>query len=275
MSNLKRCLGLKSDASDIGDCNSKIDPIFISNRVLISKSHSLDPEFVNILQEKLNTGMEYVDFKEESETIMQQINRWASESTKGFAPKIFNKPPEHLVFIYISSIYFETKWKFIFKRTYPGRFYLNHIQSIIVPFMNVVAFFEYFSLTSSFGDLHVVEIPYRGGHKRMVVLLPPKSITANELIANQRLFLNLTELVMDKRFSKTRRISLHIPRSTFRQNWSLERDSLRMCTLKVFDACSSDFNLKPQRILPVVEKSPIITELEAATESLVPSKFKI
>ena len=159
-SQLKSLLKLQSDAdaSHVGDyynslltsLNQKdaLDIVLIRNKALVSKLFGLRSEYANTLQVKYQSTIKEADFVNNGQRIMDQVNQWVNESTKGMIPSILQSPlDQSTALVLLNCVYFKGNWKYIFKKPYTREFHLDNTRSKEVHFMQVETHFKYFKYT--------------------------------------------------------------------------------------------------------------------------------
>jgi len=151
--------------------------------------------FLDLLAEHYGAGLRPLDFTQ-AEAARQQINRWASDQTKGHIPELFEDGDidELTRLVLCNAIYFKADWHHKFREddTFDGSFTLADGSSVTVPLMRIdVEDDEELELGyAEFADVEVLEMDYEDQELSMVVVLPTdpaglpdveESLTAEQL----------------------------------------------------------------------------------------------
>ena len=255
------------------------DIVLINNKALVSKLFPLMPDYANVLKSKYLSTIEEVDFRRHGPFIMNQVNQWVNESTKGLIPSILQEPlDEETALVLLNCVYFKGNWKGRFDLSGPRDFHLSNTQSKKVPFMEVIAHFKYLTVPfgSSGGQVQMVDIPYKG-RCSMVVILPPESTTVNEMIAEMPLFDMLMQILANGQCTK---ISLHMPKFTFRSDQEMNDVLKKMGAVDIFDETKADLSgissvKSPPLYVSGVQHSALIEVDEEGTKAAAVTMVRI
>lgn len=141
-----------------------------ANAVWGDKRWHYRAEYLAVLAQNYDAGVQLVNFKEDPEAVVKEINRWVSEETEERIPKIVDSLPPETGLVLANVIYFNAKWKLPFKEsaTYEEPFHLLDGQPKSVPMMHQRNHFRYAA-----GDgYQAIELPYLNQTAAMVILLP-------------------------------------------------------------------------------------------------------
>ena len=254
------------------------DTVHISNHTLISKFYGLRTKYANTLLSKYKSKSDQVDFKSDGHNIVQQMNQWVNESTKGLIRSFVEEPFDaDTALVLLNCIYFKGQWKQTFDTLYIRRFHLSSIECKDVPFMSVRDSFKYLEVPfeSSGGQVKMVEIPYKGSCS-MIVLFPSQSITVNKVITEIPLFDILMQFIKNGKYTN---ISLHLPKFTFKSNCQMSEILKKMGAVDIFDEKNADLTgiskVKSVQLdstclyISKVKQSSVIEVHEEGTEAAV------
>jgi serpin B len=136
-----------------------------------SKMYKLDSTFLKKTQTLFKSEAMSVDFTNKSEAC-NMINKWASLKTKGKFSSIITPSAISPItnVIITSAVYFKGNWakKFMKKSTTDKQFYISRTDSIQVPTMHQVDYFEYWQND----NVQVLQMKYLDNRVSMVIVLP-------------------------------------------------------------------------------------------------------
>ncbi|XP_036332011.1 alaserpin-like isoform X2 [Rhagoletis pomonella] len=178
---LDRGLGLpSSDVSVIADTfhnvlatytNSTI--LKIANKIYVMQGYQIAPKFNEIATTKFFSSADSIDFRS-SVAAANTINQWVESQTNNLIRNLIS--PDALNaetrVVLINAIHFKGEWKYQFPKqaTREDNFYLNEVDSVRVPMMNVKETFGYGVIPEL--DAAVLEMPYKDSDLSMLVILP-------------------------------------------------------------------------------------------------------
>jgi serpin B len=145
----------------------------VANSLWAQEGYPFQEPFLDTLARHYGAGVRLVDYVEPAarEEAREAVNRWAEEETNGRIEELIteNMLNEMTRFILANAIYFNAKWDEPFLNgTSEAPFYLLDGTEVTVPMMSRRAGTPYVA-----GDgYQAVELPYKGGGTRMVVVLP-------------------------------------------------------------------------------------------------------
>lgn len=148
--------------------------IATANRLYAQQMEPLLSEYTTACKKNYYAEIEQVNFKQEAERIRAVINRWVEDQTKN---KIRNLIPEGAltpltVLVIVNAIYFKGDWanQFNSKITRSAPFYVNKTDTAAVDMMFKKHKFNFAQIRDL--GCSVIELPYKGDHLRMIVMLP-------------------------------------------------------------------------------------------------------
>lgn len=138
--------------------------------------------FVRLTQKNYHAGLDEVDFKRDPEEARKAINGWVEERTQDKIRELLLRgdvtPETRLVLA--NAVYFKAAWKLPFPKgqTKGAAFHASATETPTVAMMrHPEGLFRYFADD----DLQWLELPYKGDRLSMVLLLPQKKRSLNEL----------------------------------------------------------------------------------------------
>lgn len=147
--------------------------LHIANALWMQEKYKFLPEFLAVGRDQYRAGLETVDFASAAEQARETINAWVADRTSGKIKDLV--PPGHLSaltrLVLTNAIYFRAAWLVPFdkQQTHTGPFTLPDRKKVEVPLMQQKGeFFRYLEQA----NLQILELPYGGESKSMLVLLP-------------------------------------------------------------------------------------------------------
>ena len=144
----------------------------IANALWGQKDYSFLQDFLDLLQAYYGSGLNTLDFINETEESRLAINQWASEQTEGRIKDII--PPGVIDaftrLVLANAIYFNANWQHQFSEsaTHDGIFHLLDSDTVTVPMMHQEENFDY----AEGDNYQAIRLPYLGNEFAMTVLLP-------------------------------------------------------------------------------------------------------
>jgi serpin B len=190
----------------------------INNALWGQKDYSFLPDFLKVLGQNYDAGMNVLDFITSPEESRITINDWVSNQTNN---RIRDLLPQGSVNIYTrlvltNAIYFDAAWKYPFPKdlTRNGTFKLLNNSTVSVPMMSHRAGFSY----AQGEGCQAVELPYEGNEISMVILLPDEgNFTAFENALN---YDYISDIIGNL---QTTDMSLTMPKFRFDSSFSLKQ----------------------------------------------------
>ncbi|XP_004526014.1 serine protease inhibitor 42Dd isoform X2 [Ceratitis capitata] len=178
---IDRGLGLPSnDVAIIADTfhnvldTYKDSPILkIANKIYIMEGYKILEQFNEIATTKFFSAADSINFGN-SASAAGTINKWVESKTNNLIKDLIS--PDALNgdtrVVLINAIHFKGEWKYQFPKsaTREDNFYLNEVDSVRVPMMNLKESFAYGVIPEL--DAAVLEMPYKDTDLSMVVILP-------------------------------------------------------------------------------------------------------
>ncbi|MDT7891006.1 MAG: serpin family protein [Candidatus Nanopusillus sp.] len=205
----------------------------IANGLFLNKNYEFKPTFINTAKDYFLVETENIDVNNRVKSA-ETINNFILQNTNGLIKNVISPSDidENTVLIIANAIYFYGKWATQFKKedTRPEKFYIS--PKDVIEVQTMVAYdvpLKY----GIFGDIEVVEIPYKGNNTAMVVIIPYNpyyvdnpciglkgknlcdlsNIVSNLTLDNLYYYLNnLNEIVVDK---------LYMPKFSFEGKYNL------------------------------------------------------
>jgi serpin B len=157
------------------DPKTKGYQLHLANALWAQKGHPFLPEYVKLVKDNYDAGLEEIDFEHAPDQARRTINAWVAKQTddkiEELLPPTLPRPDTLLVLT--NAIYFKGDWALPFKKqsTHDGPFHLADGGNATVPLMTQTARFPYLE-----GDTYqALELPYAGNDLSMVVLLPKQA----------------------------------------------------------------------------------------------------
>ena len=163
LSNMMECAGDKKECS-----------MDIANRLWGAKGYKFLEPFLEVTEKFYKAKLTQLDFSEPNKA-RNRINTWVegetNEKIKDLIPEGILTPDTKLVLT--NAIYFKGFWEQRFKKdlTKDGEFKVSKDKKVTVPLMTQKHDYKY----KDFGDLKVLEMPYKGKNFSMIVLLPKEA----------------------------------------------------------------------------------------------------
>lgn len=159
----------------------QLDPnttLSIANSIWYKQGFDVLPAFISADSNYYKAEVHALDFA--SPTAPQLINNWVSSHTNGKIPTIVNSIPADQVMYLINALYFKSTWLESFdpNNTKQQPFYLTGAPSVSTDFMTATV-----DINSYYDQkVTVFEMPYSNKKYSMVIVLPQKGETLNDVI---------------------------------------------------------------------------------------------
>jgi len=146
--------------------------LHIANGLFLNKNYEFKSSFINVANNYFLAETKNIDVTD-SFGSAEMINNFISQNTNGLINNIISPSDidENTLLVIVNAIYFYGKWATQFNKedTKPRNFYISPTDVIEVPTMvaNDVSLED-----GVFGNIRVIEIPYKGNDIAMVVILP-------------------------------------------------------------------------------------------------------
>jgi len=238
--------------------------LHMANAIWGQTGHDFLPGFLEVLARSYGSGLQVVDFTADPESCRLEINSWADRQTEGRIPDLI--PSDALTtatrLVLTNAVYFKAQWLFPFDEymTMDRPFFLASGDQIRVPTMTISEHFR----TARGQGYAAVEMKYRGGRIRMLVIVPDEG------------FFNEIEQSMSSEFlasviSGLRDESLHLylPRFSTESSFMLEEALSDMGMPSAFGMTADFSGMDGQRSLYIssVIHQTFVSVDEAGTEA--------
>jgi serpin B len=144
----------------------------IANGLFLNKNYEFKPTFINTAKDYFLVETENIDVNNRVKSA-ETINNFILQNTNGLIKNVISPSDinENTVLIITNAIYFYGKWAKQFKKedTRPEKFYIS--PKDVIEVQTMVAY-DVPLRYGIFGDIEVVEIPYKGNNTAMVVIIP-------------------------------------------------------------------------------------------------------
>lgn len=201
-------------------------------------------------KEYLRTGKDFYDAEIRTtdlaaEKSVTQINDWVLDHTEQKINEMLTEPPgPQAVAVLVNALYFKGGWKDVFpeENTHPGDFYPSGGAAVQAMMMSRSGYFKY----AGNEEWQAVSLPYGAGQMEMIVMLPGKNSSLEELTAR----LQAGSFPPEEAFASTSG-TLRLPRFTANYGTDL-RAALQALGVKLaFDPERGDFSLLADLDSPV------------------------
>lgn len=167
---------LETSGFDVGQRINYATAIFVQEDYPIRLAYQQTSAIV------YNSDIINVNFKENSQSVVNLINTWVSERTNAKITTLFDSlPSQDTKAVIVGVLHFKAPWEFPFfdRHTKLKPFFVNGRRSNsdrVVQMMNNGGKFPYYKDTTL--DLEILGLPYEGGKTVMYVILPNDSSAA-------------------------------------------------------------------------------------------------
>lgn len=158
------------------DPNTKLN---IANSIWYKQDFSVLPQFLQTNSTYFHAKIQALDFSNSAS--VNTINNWVNQSTDGKIPVVINQIPSDAIMYLINAIYFKSSWKEKFdpKATYTLPFFRPDNSQVQASFMTGdINFNAYYD-----DKVSVFELPYSNDKYSMVIALPARGISLNQMVA--------------------------------------------------------------------------------------------
>ncbi|KAM8930520.1 antithrombin-III [Pelodytes ibericus] len=213
---------------------NKSSELISTNRLFGEKSLTYNETYQQLSEIVYGAKLWPLNFKEKPEAAREVINNWVSNKTE---KRITDVVPEGAItrdttLVLINAIYFKGQWKSMFD-TVNTRLDLFHkpgdSQTCEVPFMFQEGKFRYGAYRAD--DVQVLELPYKGDDISMVLILPARNSTLEEVERN----LSLEKINHWLNNAREIQLSVHLPRFKIENSFSVKEKLQKMGLVDLFD----------------------------------------
>ena len=215
--------------------DEKKGKLLVNNMALVSDQKQLLTQFEETVRNRYNAEVSSVDFEKKADEIKNLVNQWVNSTTQGLIPILLEEPPKpETVLMLLNSIYFEANWYKLFGDAYPREFYQSKNEVKNASFMPVKERFWYMEVP--FGEtgenIQMVELPYRSDSSSMILMLPPKSKSINDVLHEKSMF-DLINQFNDN--GTVIKVDLHMPKFKFNTKAQMEKYLKKMGAVDLFE----------------------------------------
>ncbi|XP_011183020.2 antichymotrypsin-2 isoform X3 [Zeugodacus cucurbitae] len=147
--------------------------LMMANKIYVKQGYSIKKEFNEIASAKFFSSADSINFGD-STNAANTINKWIESKTNNIIKDLITPDAvtDDTRVVLVNAIYFKGEWKYQFPdyATFDDDFYLNEVDKVQVPMMNVKEKFGYGVISEL--DATVLEMPYKDSDLSMVVILP-------------------------------------------------------------------------------------------------------
>ena len=208
----------------------------IANALWGQETVQFEKPFLDTLEGKFGAPLSRVDFREPKK-VRDLINAWVKQHTKKKIQNIVppGMPTRDTRLVLGNAIYFKAQWAESFEKpaTKPATFTMLDGKKIQVPMMHRIDRHRY----AATDDLQIVEVPYRGDHTSMFVVLPKKPAGLPAIEAK----LDAKKIESLRGRMKSTRVQLKMPRFKFTSAFNLADNLPAMGMKDAFDPAAADF----------------------------------
>jgi len=244
----------------------KIDPtteMGIANSIWYRNTLPVKSHFIETSKQYFGAEVKALDFN--SSSAANIINKWCADKTKNRIDNIVDNSMIDDMMVLINALYFKGKWKkeqeFDKEQTKLDDFTKTDNQKKKVNMMEQTTSLPYYA------DKHLqcIELPYGNQAFSMVVLLPSKNVSINELIE----YLGRTnwQYIVDD--LEEQEVWLKLPRFKFECELSLNQPVMNVGINRIFSEDSADFANISDAVLYVskIKQKTFIEVNEEGTEA--------
>jgi serpin B len=250
-----------------GETPPRADELVTANALWLQQGQPFLPAFLDAARRDYSAEPHEVDFRSDTEGARRTINAWVERQTRDkirdlIGPRTLNADTS---LVLTNAIYFKGAWREPFPvaaTDKDGTFTMADGRKTTVPMMAVTRSFGY----HDGGAFRMVELPYAGGDRSMVVVLPTKPDGLPALEAT------LTAEALDGWLKKLapRRVAMHLPRFRVEESFGLGETLQTMGMRLAFDRNRADFSGltgKPDHFISAVVHKAFVDVNEAGTEA--------
>ncbi|XP_054719257.1 uncharacterized protein LOC129228601 [Uloborus diversus] len=144
----------------------------MANCLMSQKDFEVKDEYKSLLNDSFKAMLQEVDFRNETEEAVNQVNEWVKEKTHDMIPQLLDSLDESTVILLLNAVYFKGKWLNLFQEraTFLQYFYNQGIEDNAkqIDMMHLKEEFPYVEKES----FKALQLPYKGDEIAMMVLLP-------------------------------------------------------------------------------------------------------
>ena len=248
--------------------------LIMSNSIWIQNDNCYQPNktYIDILQNKFNGNISYVNFYNDRLQIIDNINKWVEKFTYGTIKNIVseNEIKQSTTQALLNTIYFKNKWIYPFDSnlTKKNNFYVNG-DTVAVQMMNKKNKYAY--LLSN--EFELIELPYEKDIS-MYIFLPNEDIELETFIDDfnyEKFKSSLNELTYDLG-------NIYIPKFDLSYSVSLKDYLPKMGMVSAFNPNQAEFDrfwdyantckkYPPKHYIDLINHKSYISNYEEGTEA--------
>ncbi|PRD22298.1 UNVERIFIED_CONTAM: Neuroserpin [Trichonephila clavipes] len=203
-----------------------------ANALVSHKEFLVKGDYKSLLLEYFKAHIQEVDFANENEKAVKQINEWVNEKTQNMIPELLDSLDPATVLVILNAVYFKGFWlhKFNEKHTFLQYFYNNGDEDNYeqVDMMHLKENFLYVEKES----YKALELPYKGEDISMLILLP----NSKDGLSNLENSLNSTFIQDLKQGMRKRKVEVALPKFRLEYSKSLKQQFQSLGMNKIFNA---------------------------------------
>ncbi|RWS29172.1 serpin B3-like protein [Leptotrombidium deliense] len=137
--------------------------MFLANKLILQQYFDVKSSFKREAKQKYKCVIDAFDFTRNPQKLIEKVNKWVSEKTKGKIDKLFTEPlSSETKMVILNAVYFHAKWLHIFNKseTVKNPFFnkLGEVQQ--VDFMKIRQHFMLYNHTEK--GFTLLELKYNG-----------------------------------------------------------------------------------------------------------------
>lgn len=187
-----------------------------ANRIIAQKDSEILEPFEECLKNYFRSEIEMIDFNEDPEQVVKDINEWAAKQTKDKIKEVLSEPLDPMTrLLILNAVYFKGvfRHKFDKKLTKKEIFFNGGTEETKTELMKRVGRFNYTEIEEL--DCKLLEIPYSGEQISLYIVLPNEKQGLNDLYNKLKDMEPIDEAIAQLR---VRQVSAAIPK--FRKDFS-------------------------------------------------------
>ena len=243
------------------------DTLVTANALWLKAGEAFLPEFLGTVTTRYKAGLRSLDFAADPEAARETINGWVAKQTLDkirdlIGPSVLGRDTSVVL---TNAIYFKGAWQSPFREARTRKdatFHATGGRDLTAPMMAQTGTFPYLDG----GTFQALELPYHGGGRSMVVLLPKQADGLGALEAA----LTGENLAGWVKGLSQRRVDVELPRFKLSEGFELREALSAMGMSDAFDPARADFSGMTGRrdltISAVIHKS-FVDVNEAGTEA--------
>ncbi|XP_054713382.1 intracellular coagulation inhibitor 2-like [Uloborus diversus] len=232
-----------------------------ANSIVSDKSFAVKEAFKSTVVETFKALLVEVDFLNEKEKAIEQINDWVSTKTQKMIPQLLDKLPPLTVMVLLNAVYFKGNWltQFNAKHTNKEKFHSRGNEAKKVDMMHLKEEFAYMEEDS----FKALELPYKGKEVAMMILLPHKVDGLKKLESK----LSSSFVQNTKKNMYTRKVAVSLPKFRMEYSKSMVDDFKKMGVNKIFFPGGEFDGINPSKdlyVADIVHKAVLVVNEEGS-----------